>query len=142
MGPEPVRRYVPGRGLRAAAVAWSAAMLGWIALEGNLALDVVLSGWAMALMAAWGVGWLSARRSLSTARGLAVSGAAGLLAGVGTALMTLFLMAFKTGLHGHGPEYTPEQIDWVWGQVGLWVVVGLLAGLGLGLLAAARRDSS
>jgi hypothetical protein len=117
-------------------------MLGWIALEGNLALDVVLSGWAMALMAAWGVGWLSARRSLSTARGLAVSGAAGFLAGVGTALMTLFLMAFKTGLHGHGPEYTPEQIAWVWGQVGLWVVVGLLAGLGLGLLAAARRDSS
>jgi hypothetical protein len=59
--------------------------------------------------------------------------------GAGLALMTLMLMALKTGLHAHGPEYPTDQIFWVWRQLPLWAGVGALAGLGLGLLSVGRR---
>jgi hypothetical protein len=58
----------------------------------------------------------------------------GFLFGLGCGLMTLLLMVLKTGLHGHGPEFSPAEINWVWGQIPLWGLVGLLGGLGLGMI--------
>jgi len=51
---------------------------------------------------------------------------------------TLFLMALKTGIHAHGPEYTMAEVAWVWRQLPLWVAAGTLAGTGLALVAAGR----
>jgi hypothetical protein len=59
----------------------------------------------------------------------------GLFIGLGSAFMTLILRAVKTGLHGHGPEFSQAEIEWVIGQIPLWTLAGLIAGLGLGLLS-------
>jgi hypothetical protein len=66
----------------------------------------------------------------------------GLALGAGTVLTTLFLMAVKTGLHAHGPEFSAADINNVWQQLALWSLVGLLGGLGLGLLLIARTPDS
>ena len=49
----------------------------------------------------------------------------------------LLLMAVKTGLHAHGPEYSAAQMAAVVGQWPFWVGAGVLAGMGLGMLALA-----
>lgn len=78
-------------------------------------------------------------RTLSAGQLIGLATGAGVALGCGLALLTLFLMALKTGLHAHGPEYTPQEVAWVWRQLPLWAGVGTLVGLGIGLLAAARR---
>jgi hypothetical protein len=78
-------------------------------------------------------------RRLSLSAWLTAAAAAGLALGAGSVLLTLFLMALKTGLHAHGPEFTTAQIAWVWNQLPLWSLAGLLAGGGLGLLLAAKQ---
>ena len=65
----------------------------------------------------------------------------GLAMGAGTVLMSLFLMAIKTGLHAHGPEFSPAEITAVWQLLPLWSLVGVLAGLGAGLLLLARTSN-
>lgn len=62
-----------------------------------------------------------------------------LLAGLGGGLLVtpaaLLLMAFKSGIHGHGfPDFTPEQVLTVLNSAPLWVLAGLLAGAGFALL--------
>lgn len=111
----------------------------WLALEGSVARDLLLAAPLLAL----GMTYLAVRfpggRVLSPTRLVSLSAVAGLSYGIGLALLLLFLMALKTGLHAHGPEYTPAEIAWVWRQLPLWGGVGALAGLGLGFLAAARQ---
>jgi hypothetical protein len=59
----------------------------------------------------------------------------GLLAGLSVAPMALFLMAFKTGIHGHeSPDFTAEQIFSVIYGTPFWGGAGLVLGLGGGLL--------
>lgn len=108
----------------------------WAILEGNIARDVVMSGLTLAL-----VGWSIARRVLAgrafgIARWLPATTLVGLAFGLGLTMLTLFFMALKTGLHAHGPEYTLTEIAWVWQQLLLWVAVGGVVGLGLGLISA------
>ena len=56
----------------------------------------------------------------------------GLLAGLAITPTTILLMAFKTGLHGHGfPEYTPAQVSGVLAATPLFVFAGLLVSLGV-----------
>jgi hypothetical protein len=59
--------------------------------------------------------------------------------GLGCALLGLALMAIKTGLHGHGPEFTAAEIEWLVGQIPVWTAAGVPAGLGLGMLILAFR---
>jgi hypothetical protein len=113
--------------------------LVWLALEGTLPRDIALAaaGWGLGMAAfivrRWG------GRELTGGRGVTLAAAAGLVYGLGVGLLTLALMAFKTGLHGHGPEYSAAEIAWVLRQWPLWGAAGALAGLGLGLLVAGRR---
>jgi hypothetical protein len=110
--------------------------VAWIALEGNLA-RVTIFGCALSLL---GLGYLFQRllagRRLSVHLWLLVSAALGVLFGFSCAVLTLLLMAVKTGLHAHGPEFNPAQIGWVVGQTPWWTSAGLLLGLGLGLIFA------
>lgn len=117
---------------------WGVMAVVWLALEGSLGRDVLLAGWGLALLA----GRLAARRwggqELPAGRAVALLAALGLAVGAALAPATLLLMALKTGLHAHGPEYTAAELAWLGGQWPLWVVAGGVAGAGLGLLLAAR----
>jgi hypothetical protein len=58
----------------------------------------------------------------------------GIIAGAAITPVTFLLMAFKSGLHGHGsPDFTPEQVISVLWLTPLWIIAGLLIGLGAGI---------
>lgn len=110
----------------------------WITLEGAL-WQVVLMGvgsTAVSLGYGWQK-WLGGRvvKGWKWWAGTAVTG---LLLGLGSGLLTLVFMAIKTGLHAHGPEFTPAEINWVLQQTPIWTTAGLLAGLGWGLLTRSK----
>lgn len=133
-----IPQSIPYFGLAAGAVGLFAAV--WLALEGNLPGDIALAaaGWAMGMAALivrrWG------GRSLTGGRGVVAATAAGLLYGLGVGGLTVGLMAFKTGLHGHGPEYTASETAWVLSQLPVWAGAGALAGLGAGLVVVGRKQ--
>lgn len=110
----------------------------WMILEGALWRDMALAvmilalGAAMLIVRRWG------GQILPVERGVTLFMAAGLSCGIGFVLLTFFFMALKTGLHAHGPEYTPADIMWVWNQLPVWGGAGGLIGLGAGLLLLAR----
>jgi hypothetical protein len=122
--------------LRAATSLWGLYALVWLSLEGDVARDGVLAGWGLALLALW-----AARRwggcCVSAGRAATLGAAAGLAWGAALGPAVLLMMAIKTGLHAHGPEYSAAQIAAVVGQWPLWIGAGVLAGAGVGLLAVA-----
>ena len=125
--------------LKAAAVLVGVFTVVWSALEGRLAADLLLASAALALTMAWLITRRLGGRVMSPGRGIALAVAVGAAYGVGLTLLALGLMALKTGLHAHGPEYPTAQIVWLWRQGPLWGAVGGLAGLGVGLLVSGRR---
>jgi hypothetical protein len=122
--------------MRAATLLWGLYALVWLALEGNLTRDWLLAGWGLALPALWAARrW--GGRSVSGGRAAALGATVGLAWGAALGPAVLLLMATKTGLHAHGPEYSAAQIAAVIGQWPFWIGAGLLAGAGVGLLALA-----
>jgi hypothetical protein len=111
----------------------------WLALEGRLVGDILLAAAVLLIALVYIIIRRWGGQTLPAGRAILLATAAGLAFGAGLALLTLFLMAFKTGLHAHGPEYTAQEIAWLWRQLPLWAGVGGLAGLGGGLLAAGRK---
>ena len=120
--------------LPAATLLWGLYALMWLALEGNVARDGILAGWGLALLALWAAARRWGGRSVSAGHVAALGAAAGLAWGAALGPAVLLLMALKTGLHGHGPEYTAAQIAWVAAQWPWWVGAGGIAGTGLALL--------
>ena len=106
----------------------------WISLEGSLG-RVVVMGVATTAVSLLHLGhrYLGGK-TLARGQWLLATTGAGLLLGLGSGVLTLVFMAVKTGLHAHGPEFTPQEIAWVGRQLPLWTAVGAIAGLGLGLL--------
>ncbi len=107
----------------------------WVVLEGNLPQTVLLGGWTTAVFLVYGGQKRWGGQEVSAGWWVVGTAVCGTTWSVGTLLLTLFFMALKTGLHAHGPEFTPEQITWVIQQLPLWGVSGLLAGIGIGLLS-------
>ena len=59
----------------------------------------------------------------------------GALTGLAVTPVAIFLMALKTGLHGHfAPEFTSAQVFIVLVRTPIWIVGGLLIGVGVELL--------
>lgn len=134
---------IPARipGLKAATILLSLYAAVWITLEAALPRAAAL-GIGVVLVTAGQLlqKYLGGRR-LPLVRWLLVAAVTGLLIGLASGLLTLFFMAVKTGLHAHGPEFTPAEITWVLRQIPLWTLAGLLAGLGLGFLSASVSES-
>ena len=60
----------------------------------------------------------------------------GALTGLAVTPMALFLMALKTGLHGHfAPEFTSTQVITVLLRTPIWIIGGFLVGLGMSLVS-------
>ncbi len=121
------RKLLGLRGLMGAMGVYTAV---WITLEGSL--------WQVVVM---GVGWTAVflLYLIQKQWGGRLAGGwrwvvIGLLMGLGSGVLTLFFMVIKTGLHAHGPEFTPDEIVWALNQIPIWTVAGLLTGLGLFLL--------
>ncbi|MEW5989183.1 MAG: hypothetical protein AB1791_21360 [Chloroflexota bacterium] len=120
-----------------ATIAWGVYAAVWITLEGNVAQTVLLAV-GLALLTAGHLGQRGlGGRQLSRSQWLLVAMVTGLLTGLFSSLLTLIFMVVKTGLHAHGPEFTPDEMAWVVQQIPVWAAAGLLAGLGLGLLGVA-----
>ena len=121
-------------GLRGLTAVYLLYALIWIPLEGNLRRAVAMGVVTTAVLLMHGWQRYGAERVLSWGWWLGKTAVLGLLFGAGSSLLTLAAMAVKTGLHAHGPEFTPVEIIWVWQQLPLWATAGLLAGLGAGLV--------
>ena len=124
------------RWMRLLALALGIALLLWLPRE-----DV--SEQSVTLFAALISAWLALRYLLSVRPGeihyLLRHLLAGALAGLAVTPLAVFLMALKTGLHSHStPDFTYERMQVVLYRTPIWVLVGLLIGLGVALLRLAR----
>ena len=126
--------------LRTATLLWGVYALVWLSLEGNVVADGLLAGWGLALLALWAAARRWGGRSVSAGHVAALGAAAGLAWGAALGPAVLLLIAVKTGLHAHGPEYSAAQLAAVVGQWPLWIGAGALAGAGVGLLVVALAD--
>lgn len=126
------------RGLTTATILLAIYSLVWITLEGNLARVILLATGVTLVTGGYLVQGLLGGRQLSTGRWLIIAAAGGALMGPGVVVLSLVFMAVKTGLHAHGPEFSPAEISWIIQQIPLWMAVGVLAGLGFALLTIAR----
>ena len=111
----------------------------WISLEGRLGQVLLLAFGVTIVGTAFAWQRYLAWSKNAPWRWLAATALTGLLGGLFMGLLVITLMAIKTGLHGHGPEFIPDQVSWVINQIPLWSAVGLLTGLGTGVLIAGLR---
>ncbi len=116
---------------------------GWLRLSG-LALGIILFIWLpfediterwVILFSLALCTWAAARLSfLYQARAryfLPLQVLTGALAGLAISPLALLLMAFKSGIHGHGvPDFTPQQVVDVLRRTPYWGSAGFLFGLG------------
>lgn len=123
-------------GLKGATAVYALYVFLWIALEGSLAGVIVMGLGTTAVLLAYAAQFLLADRDFSRRQWWGITAVGGLLFGLGSALLTLLFMAVKTGLHAHGPEFTPPEITWMLNQIPWWAAAGLLAGLAFGLFTS------
>ena len=122
--------------LRFLALVLGIALLLWFPVEDVSQLSVVLFA---ALISAW----LALRALLPVQPGgryyLVRHLLVGALAGLAVIPLALFFMALKTGLHGHSaPDFNTEQMQVLLFRTPIWIIVGLLLGLGGSLIRLAR----
>jgi hypothetical protein len=123
--------------LRWTAFGLATLMLVWIPIEDTSILVAQLFSLAISLLLA--VTWLNRRNPVRLWHGweMPIAGAAG---GLLTGPLALALMAFKTGVHGHGfPDFSPAQVQTVLTLALLWPPAGLLIGTGAELLRRRNR---
>ncbi len=112
----------------------------WISLEGRLWQSILLAIGVTIVAAGYAWQRYLGGRTFSLRTWLIATGLSGMLFGLLVGLLTILLMVVKTGLHGHGPEFTTGEISWVLEQIPLWSTIGLLAGLGAGVLITGFRN--
>jgi hypothetical protein len=128
--------------LKAMIVLWAAYSFFWMMQEGDLWRVLFLGVWTALLGLGYGYGRVTTHFQFEGWMTVFTTAIAGALLGLGSVLMTLLLMAVKTGLHAHGPEFSTAEIAWLMQQAPLWTLAGLIGGAGLGLLHLAVSRSS
>lgn len=133
----PAERKTPAW-LRLTALLLGIYLLLWLSFEDKDVTRVLLSAVAVN---AWIALRYLVRLPASARKGILRQSLVGILAGLAVTPMALFLMAFKTGVHGHeSPDFTAEQIFAVIRGTPVWAGAGLLLGLGSGLLHIAASE--
>lgn len=129
--------HIPAKlpGLRKLTAVWAVYGMVWMVWEGKLWPVVLMGGLTTAVLLGYLGQKVMAARSVSVGWWVVTTAVTGACFGFFSGILALFFMALKTGLHGHGPEFTPAEINWVLAQIPLWTAVGCLAGAGLGLLS-------
>jgi len=112
-------------------------LVAWSTLESGLWATVLAAVLTVSALFGYLFNKTLSGRMLSTGVWLLITAVFGALLGLGSALLTLILMAIKSGLHAHGPEFSALELNWVFQQMPLWTIAGLLGGLGLGLILKA-----
>jgi CDP-diglyceride synthetase len=133
--------HIPNKlpGLRPAALLTGLYAGIWISLEGAL-WSVILLGAAVAtILLGYAFQKRLGGRQLSWRRVSLILAVSGLFLGLGSGALALMFMGIKTGLHAHGPEFTPEELAWMLRQIPVWGGSGLIGGLGVGLVLASER---
>lgn len=125
-------RIVPGLKIATLIVALFGAI--WITLEGDFRWSLLMALMVLAVSVGYLVQRFLGGRNFPLPQGLAIVAAIGLGAGLIFAPLVLAFMAIKTGLHGHGPEFSQKEIEWVFNRILLWAFAGLTTALGLALL--------
>jgi hypothetical protein len=125
-------RIVPGLKIATLVVALFGAI--WISLEGDIRWSLLMALMVLAVSVGYLVQRFLGGKKVSLPQGLAIAAAIGLGAGLIFTLLVMAFMVIKTGLHGHGPEFTKEEIEWVIDRVLLWAFSGLTTALGLTML--------
>ena len=105
-------------------------IMGWMPYEGFLP-RVLAVGIVITLFWAFTFFRQDILRSFGPTQRLAVFGA---MAGLAAPAVILGLMVLKTGVHAHGPEFTPAEISWTVQQFFIWPFVGGLVGFGSSFL--------
>lgn len=110
--------------IRLAGAAWLIALLAWLPIEDTTVLPAL--GFATA-----GVAWLAWRNLRGWPSSALRATSLGTAAGLASPMGALVLMAFKSGLHGHGfAEYTAAQVLSVIQTTPFWLFGGgILGGL-------------
>lgn len=120
-------------------IAMGIVVLFWIPVEDTSAWVTTLIALAISALIALRV---LIYRAPETPKGILFHGLIGALGGVAAMLVNLLLMAFKTGIHGHGasiPDFTAGQVMQVLQDTTLWVSGGGFIGLGSGTWRYAQR---
>ena len=113
----------------------------WISLEGDPRWSLIMAFTALLVGSAYLIKRLIIGRTISRYVWIFLLASCGLALGLLFAPTTLIFMAIKTGLHGHGAEFTRAEIEWLFDRIALWAAAGLLAGAGLGLLITGFQRS-
>jgi hypothetical protein len=129
-------------GLKWLAILTAVYSIIWISLEGKMWQVLVLSCGLTILMAGAIYQRRIGGRTPSISRWLLLCALAGAVLGLLFGPLTILLMVLKTGLHGHGPEFTPEEINWIIDRIPLFMILGALITSGLGALLAGFNDRS
>ena len=113
-------------------------VLVWLPVEERSELGVLLISGAICT---WSAIWLLSRPVPDDKHLIMRHVLVGTGAGLLIAPVAILLMAFKSGIHGHGtPDFTISQMQDVLSRIPYFVLSGFLVGLGSGLWQLARRD--
>jgi hypothetical protein len=113
-------------------------ILIWLPVEDQSELGVLIASGAIAT-------WIGARLLITAPkkdwqlilRHALVGSGAGLI----LAPLAIILMAFKSGIHGHGtPDFSVAQMQSVLSRIPFFVLSGFLIGLGSGIFLLAKRN--
>jgi len=108
--------------LRSLGALWMLAFLFWLPFE-----DTQL--WMSAALAAGGCVWIGLRAAGKFPRTVWRAVGFGALLGAAVPVLTIALMAFKSGLHAHGfADFTARQVWWVLTAFPFSILIGGFAG--------------
>lgn len=127
-----IPKRIPGLKIAAVVLALFGAL--WITLEGELRWSAIMAVLTIVVASGYMLQRLFGGKNLNLLQGLGIFAILGILAGLLFTSLTLLFMVVKTGLHGHGPEFSQNEIMWILDRVALWVLVGLMAAVGTALL--------
>jgi len=131
--------FVQRLGLRISGLLLGIIILIWLPIEEQNVLGVVIISGAICI---WAAIWVLVKSGRSDQRIILRHGLVGAGAGLAIAPVAIFLMALKSGIHGHGtPDFTVIQLQQILSRTPFFALSGLLLGLGSGIWRFARKDS-